>query len=571
MRTRSLPAPRRISFRFSPHGTRAACLREAGGVGHLIESWSFVDDSVAAHQGGGETEHTQPMPTEAGPVVLVRNGSTGHEVAILDGGEEQTVGRFDCPGLRAVPSPRPDTLAWLIARQHRGTSVLHRIGAADRTPEPVAELPGQPHGESWLAGDRLAANLIGADGRRLVTIDPRDGSVTTHAGPEGPAVLLASTANDRLLVVARTATGPRLGWFSPGATGVDLSAELNAIPGTVLPLTFDPTGRRLALRVTDGARSRLVIHDTDRHSNTEIAVPPGVIGTAGWSDTGLRFVFSGPTRPADVATAGAVAPDDWRVDLGPAPHPDAHDARLRRFAGPDGPIEAVCYGPEPSLARHVVLALHGGPEAAWQLGFDRVFQRLAAAGIAVVAPNQRGSTGYGSAHRQAINGAWGGPDLADIRHLGVRLGRSGRAPMLFGTSYGAFLALLAAATEPAAWSRCVAVAPFLSARRLHAEAGPAVRSLIDRLGGRIQLDDELGPRDLFQLGERIRTPVLILHGEHDDVIPVTQSRVLADRLRRAAAPVRYREIPTGGHNPLHEPGGEVLLDELVGFLLREDR
>ena len=40
----------------------------------------------------------------------------------------------------------------------------------------------------------------------------------------------------------------------------------------------------------------------------------------------------------------------------------------------------------------------------------------------MVAPNQRGSTGYGAAHRNAIGGAWGGPDLADVLRLGrIRL------------------------------------------------------------------------------------------------------------------------------------------------------
>nr|BFE80626.1 hypothetical protein GCM10020093_032270 [Planobispora longispora] len=136
-------------------------------------------------------------------------------------------------------------------------------------------------------------------------------------------------------------------------------------------------------------------------------------------------------------------------------------APVRAYDGPAGDIEAVVYG-DPDTARRVVLALHGGPESSWRLGFDPLFRRLAAAGIAVVAPNQRGSTGYGAAHRDAVRGAWGGPDLDDVLHLGRALsaarGPSLERPMLYGPSYGAYLALLAAAARPGLWARAAVVA-----------------------------------------------------------------------------------------------------------------
>jgi dipeptidyl aminopeptidase/acylaminoacyl peptidase len=580
-------ALRRISFRFSPHGTHGACLVRDGQSGFLVEKWSFVNRAATSRllpTARGETVRTQPVPTEEGRVVLVRNGTDTHQVTVLsaDGRRtiERTLATFDCQGLRAFPSPQTATLAWLAAYHRSGRSVIHRIDAGDLRLEPVADLPGYISGEGWLTEDgrRLAANQIVDGERRLIVLDLADGTVTTLAGADGPAVLLTSPQDSRMLVVTRTQDGPRLGWMLPGDAEVRFSRQLNAVAGTVLPLTLDPAGHRVALRVTDGARSRLLIHDAGRGSTAEVPVPPGVIGTAGWSATGLRFLFSAPTRPAVVATARRPSGSGWTFDAGPtAPDTHWHGARLERFDGPGGTIEAVVYGPDRRRAKHLLLALHGGPEAAWQLGFDPTFQRLADAGITVIAPNQRGSTGYGAAHRDAIKGAWGGPDLADIRHLGTTLVREHQSlesprPMLFGVSYGAYLALLAAAAEPMAWSRCVVIAPFVTGSRLYEDGSPAVRSLLDRLGGCVEVDDELGPRDLFQLCPRIRTPMMIIHGERDDVIPVAHSRLLAERLRatrhrhRRPAELTYREIPHGGHNPLDEAGGHHLLEEIVEFL-----
>jgi dipeptidyl aminopeptidase/acylaminoacyl peptidase len=180
--------------------------------------------------------------------------------------------------------------------------------------------------------------------------------------------------------------------------------------------------------------------------------------------------------------------------------------------------------------------------------------------MAVVAPNQRGSTGYGPAHRDAIRGAWGGPDLADLRHLTESLSRYRRgrdlpAVRLFGVSYGAFLGLLAAAAAPALWSHCVAVAPFCSAQSLYAEGSDGVKSFLRRHGALDVIDDALGPRDLERLAERITAHVLIVHGSGDDTIPVSQPRRIVAALeragRRSGTKLIYREIP-GGHDPLQE-------------------
>jgi pimeloyl-ACP methyl ester carboxylesterase len=140
-------------------------------------------------------------------------------------------------------------------------------------------------------------------------------------------------------------------------------------------------------------------------------------------------------------------------------------------------------------------------------------------------------------------------------------------PALFGSSYGAFLALLAAAAAPDGWSACAAVAPFRSVEALYQDGGTPVRRMIDRLEGRTSYVDELGPRDLDRLVARIVAPVLIAHGEYDEVIPVVHGRALAASLSAAGHPdLTYREIARRGHGGVGEHTDDLVLDELIPFL-----
>nr|WP_062335051.1 prolyl oligopeptidase family serine peptidase [Herbidospora sakaeratensis] len=548
----------RVSLRFSARGDHAACLTIDGDGRIAVEAWSFERGHADVRRVATTGLPAQVTPAEDGEIVLLRPGSGAHEVTVItpsDGGHvAHRVATVRAERLRAFPSPDPDVAAMLVAYTN-GNTVIQRLTGEGL--EPVLGLPGMITKECRLTPDgrRLAADQIVDGERRAVVLDLTSGAVTPFAH-DGGAVLLSSPATGDVLVT----DGVRLGWLTPGDPHVHLPRELNDIRGAVSPLAVDPSGDRLALKVTDGARSRLLIHERRADQVREQPIPPGVIGFASaWTKDTLRFGYSAPAHPSGVLAVDPSGVAEWA---------DGHDtpwcdARLERFDGPAGTMEAVVYGPDWRRAEHVLIALHGGPEAAWDLGFDPTLQRFAQAGISVIAPNQRGSTGYGPAHRAAIVDQWGGPDLADIRHLAAAVGR---APLLFGASYGAFLALLAAAADPPTWSRCVVVGPFLSGSRLYADGSPAVRSLLDRLGGRTDLDDDLGPRDLLRLGPRIQAPTMVIHGERDHVIPVEHSRALAQRLTANRRFV-YREIAGGAHYPLTSRGGRALLDEVVDFLL----
>ncbi|MEU6238369.1 alpha/beta fold hydrolase [Kitasatospora sp. NPDC047058] len=446
--------------------------------------------------------------------------------------------------------------------------------------------------------------------------------------------------DSRFAVVRSDAPGTdRLGWGVLDGRGEPLRLpDCLHVAGVFLrpvALRPGPEGHRVVIQIDHGAGSALAVWRPAAGRLDPLPVPAGRFGAVGhWSGAGLRMPYSAPDHPAALATldvdallgqgpaaAGsgpmplplqlaplgsaqpgsglpapwrdtilpwqpgvprpprAEAPAGWRLDGSAQPGDGGrwHPAQSLELAGPAGPLEAVVYGGDTWLSSpHLVLALHGGPADAWRLEFDPALQRMAAEGLAVLAPNQRGSTGYGVAHAMAIRGAWGGPDLDDVLYLlealaGQRAALGLEPPALFGVSYGAFLALLAAAHAPAEQvARCAVVAPFLSGARLLAEAAPPVRALTTRLGGGEPIADARGPRDVLQLAHRIGAPLLVVHGDRDEVVPVSQSRALRHELlrigRSEGADFRYVEAAGAGHEVLAEDGAAVLHELLAAFL-----
>lgn len=537
---------RRVSPAFTADGERAACVLVDGAGRASVEVTGLDGRSpVPRALAGPVGVRCQVVPSPDGRAVSVSSAEGVHRLSLHGLEDVVGLGESRAPALRLVPGRDRRVLAWLVAGDGE-RSALSRVDARTLAVAPVAVVEGRVAGAVWWSGDVAVMEVFAGRVRRIVRVDTRTGATRT-VPTSGPVTLLAAVG-DELLV--RPPQGTVTGWL--GADGSRLRAL--SCQGVPRALAVDPAGKRVALRVDEGVRSRLMIGEAGAAEVSEPPLPPGVVRAAGWGRRGLHLFRTDPLTPPGLVT---VDPDAGMRSRG------APGARAEVFAGPAGPIEAVVYG-DRVRARHLVVALHGGPEAAWDLGWDPLFARLSAAGVAVVAPNQRGSTGYGPGHRRAIRGVWGGPDLADVLWLREALAAArprAQAPALFGTSYGAFLALLAAAAEPDLWSRCAAVAPFLSARRLHADAGPAVRSLIERLDGREDVADALGPRDLVRLASRVTAPVLIAHGTDDDVIPVAHARTLAGLLGAA-----YREVPGGGHDLLTEPGGEGLTGEIAAFL-----
>lgn len=232
---------------------------------------------------------------------------------------------------------------------------------------------------------------------------------------------------------------------------------------------------------------------------------------------------------------------------------------------------------EPSGLPLVVLA-HGGPAARDVAGFDWWAQALASRGYAVLQANFRGSTGYGRAFLEAGYGEWGRKmqtDLSDgVRWLAAEGVIDPARVCIVGASYGGYAAMAGLALDGEVYRCGVSVGGVSDLRRMvNWEArneryrdSQTVRYW-NRFMGAARLNDRaLDDLSPAHLAASVDSPLLLIHGRDDTVVPIEQSRAMAEALRRADKPVELVELPGEDHWLSRSATRRQMLAETVRFL-----
>ncbi|HEX8512464.1 MAG TPA: S9 family peptidase [Allosphingosinicella sp.] len=180
---------------------------------------------------------------------------------------------------------------------------------------------------------------------------------------------------------------------------------------------------------------------------------------------------------------------------------------------------------------------HGGPSARDEWGFDWLVQFFASRGYAVLQPNYRGSSGYGDAWYQK-NGfqSWRSA-IGDVNDAGRWLVSQGIADpgrlAIVGWSYGGYAALQSQVLDPALFKAVVAIAPVTDlASLVQDSAGWSNYQVVSRFIG---TGPHLREGSPAQNAGKIKSPVLLFHGDLDLNVGIGQSRKMQDRLKDAGA------------------------------------
>ncbi|HEY2205720.1 MAG TPA: prolyl oligopeptidase family serine peptidase [Pseudonocardia sp.] len=340
------------------------------------------------------------------------------------------------------------------------------------------------------------------------------------------------------------------------ATGEQTELPID-LPGDLMG-GYYPDGTALLVVHTHAARCTLHRYVLDTGELTALGTAPGCVGSASVRPDGtVEYSCSSAATPPSVR---ALHPDGTdrellapRGERAPASVP-VSDAWVD---GPGGPVHALIAVPE-GAARPLPTAfvLHGGPHAADEDRFSGVRAAWVDAGFAVVEVNYRGSTGYGSAWRDAIEGQPGHTELADVAAVQDWCVREGLADparcVVDGWSWGGYLTLLALGSQPDRWAAGVAgvpVADYLAAFEDEMEQLRAFdRALFG--GSPEQLPEVYRDASPLTFVDRVRAPVLILAGENDPRCPIRQVDNYLDAL--AALPdARYEVLRfDAGHGSL---------------------
>jgi dipeptidyl aminopeptidase/acylaminoacyl peptidase len=237
---------------------------------------------------------------------------------------------------------------------------------------------------------------------------------------------------------------------------------------------------------------------------------------------------------------------------GLAPDQLTRPALVRYDSVDDLRVPAWVYRPDRPGRRPVVLSIHGGPEMQERPEYRPLYQYLCSRGIGVLAPNIRGSRGYGKAYQRLIHRDWGGGDLADLRHAVKWLrGQDWVDPErigVFGSSYGGFATLSCLTRLPDHWAAGVDIFGPSDLVSFTGSVQPAWRRLVAAWIGDPEADAEiLRARSPISYVDDLAAPLLVIQGANDPRVVRGESDQMVQRLREVGRDVEYVVFPDEGH------------------------
>jgi dipeptidyl aminopeptidase/acylaminoacyl peptidase len=232
----------------------------------------------------------------------------------------------------------------------------------------------------------------------------------------------------------------------------------------------------------------------------------------------------------------------------PLDFPSAHGRTAHAFFyAPTNPHYRGVPGSLPPL----IALVHGGPTSQASPALRSGVQFWTSRGIAVVDVNYGGSSGYGRAYRQLLNGNWGVVDVEDVIAAVRFLTGTGRADpkhtAISGGSAGGYTVLVALSTSDAfhAGTDRFGVSDMTAlARDTHKFESRYIDSLIGPLPQAQKIYDSRSPLNHL---DGFKVPVLVLQGADDPVVPPNQSQRIVDALRARHVPVAYILYPGESH------------------------
>jgi dipeptidyl aminopeptidase/acylaminoacyl peptidase len=539
-----------LGVRWSPDGSWLACSIATGG-GVRSEVWVVRPDGSDARKLAGAPGHAVlgPWARHGHRVVVTssdEDGDHGNECVLFDAatGDQDLVASG---GLVEVLDLSADEQFALLRDGTRGAQYCMLL---DR--------------ESGLTYDLLPHPSTGSTDLGLLRRPPSG----------DPAALVAYVVTDAgqarraLVAIPIDVAGGRA---EAGTLAHRDDAELEFADA-------DDDGRMVLLAWNVEGRSELELFDTTDGVRRRFADLPGTVVNGGVvARDGHRAIIAveDPSSPSRLWEL-ALATGTWRM-LTPAvvSHRKLVVPTLERFESYDGlPISGWLYRPPVAApGRPAVVSVHGGPEGQERPGFSPPHQLLAAIGIAVLAPNIRGSSGFGRAFVHADD-RYGRLDaIADVAvcaewlidfdiayrgHIGV-----------IGRSYGGYAVLMALSHYPALFAAGVDICGMSDLITFFRDTEPWIaRAAITKYGDPVHDVALLASLSPIHHIENLEAPVLVVHGELDTNVPINEAHQIVDALRALGRDVEYLELEGEGHEYRRRSSRQVLIETIAEFLTR---
>ncbi|WP_214108668.1 S9 family peptidase [Acrocarpospora catenulata] len=367
-------------------------------------------------------------------------------------------------------------------------------------------------------GDSRHPSLRVLRANGAVVGDLRDGN-----GKGVTGIRFAPVLGDRRLLVLHERRGRHEPLVWDPLTGEQREIYLR-VPGEVTADWYDD-GRSLLIMHNHRGRTELLKYDLTGGAMTPIDTPHGVIDAAAPRPDGtVEYSWS------SAAQAPVIRSSNGHVVMNPGPTaPPSVPLEDLDVDGPGGRIHALVSRPIGTPAPYpTVFLLHGGPSAQDDDSFQPHVAAWVDSGFAVIRINYRGSSGYGSAWRDALHGDVGHIELADVTAVRDWVVNRGIADperlVLAGSSWGGFLTLLGLGTQPKAWTAGIAAVPIADHTAAYEDEAEGLRAYHRALigGSPAELPERYTASSPITYADMVQAPVLVLAGENDPRCPIRQ-------------------------------------------------
>lgn len=222
------------------------------------------------------------------------------------------------------------------------------------------------------------------------------------------------------------------------------------------------------------------------------------------------------------------------------------------FSGPI-PVRKKPLGPPPALVLvPVIVSVHGGPEGQERPGFNPLYQYFLSRGYAILAPNVRGSTGYGKVYTHLDDVKKREDSVKDLAYGVEWLKTKGSADpkriAVMGGSYGGYMTLAAITLYPELWAAAVDTVGIVNWESFLKNTSAYRRRQREVEYGMLDRDiDFLRAISPIKKIDRVKTPLFVIQGKNDPRVPYTEAEQVVKALKDRGAIVEYKLYDDEGH------------------------